>query len=234
LEILRSLEVNVGLQALLRQQGRNTDDPRLSSRMKSRYEEVIAKARDLLEPAGLFDIFEVRDARPDSLRLDHGPALESELVTTQLAQARRVALAVCTIGPRVEQEASRSFAEGRSLEGLLYDNIGSVAVEQVAMAVALRIEEVAAAGGEMASFPIAPGSADCTLTDQRAVFELLPAERIGVRLTENCTMVPLKSVSLIIGLGHDLPTAHDLSQCDFCPRREVCPNAALRSPHWTM
>jgi len=231
LEILRSLEVKVDLQALLRQQGCNVQQSGLNSRLKSRYEEAIAQAYDLLEPAAVFDVFEVQDAQPDSLRLTNDLALESELVTTQLAQARRIALAVCTIAPRLEQEASRSFAEGHSLQGLLYDNIGSVAIGHTAAAVALRIEEVAVAGGEIASFSIAPGSADCILSDQRVIFGLLPAERIGVRLNSAGCMFPTKSISLVIGLGSNMPSVMDVSQCDFCPKRATCPTQSLRDPH---
>jgi len=41
----------------------------------------------------------------------------------------------------------------------------------------------------------------------------------------------LESVSLLIGLGHNVPTRHELAQCDFCPRKDTCPSARLRTAH---
>lgn len=231
MELLRSFPLNLTVEQMLVQQGRSRSAGPTSSEMLRLYEEAIAKAKELAEPQALYDLCEVQTVRDDALVLTNGHALRSRLAVTQLARADQIAVAICTIGPRLETEASRLFAQGQGAIGFLYDSAGSLAVSHVARILVQHVQELAASRGQKASFPISPGSADCTLEDQKVVFALLPAERIGVRLTDNLLMVPLKSVSLLIGLGDDLPTAHELAQCHFCARREGCPHYRLRLMH---
>lgn len=66
-----------------------------------------------------------------------------------------------------------------------------------------------------------PGSlADWPITEQIHVFNLLGngAESIGVRLTDSCLMLPLKSVS-----GIRFPKTGTFENCQLCPR-ENCPS----------
>jgi len=41
-------------------------------------------------------------------------------------------------------------------------------------------------------------------------------------------MAPIKSVSMVVGLGQNMPSQLEHSQCEFCPRRETCPGSRLR------
>lgn len=46
-----------------------------------------------------------------------------------------------------------------------------------------------------------PGYFDLDITEQKKIFELIElTKRIGITLTENCEMLPLKSVTAIIGM----------------------------------
>src|SRR5262245_33730301 len=45
------------------------------------------------------------------------------------------------------------------------------------------------------TLPYSPGYCGMALTEQRALFAVLGGDRVGVRLSADCTMVPLKSVS---------------------------------------
>ena len=38
-------------------------------------------------------------------------------------------------------------------------------------------------------------------------------------------------VAMLVGLGNNVPTKHELAQCDFCPRKDTCANARLRRAH---
>lgn len=231
METLRSFEVNLTPELMLLQQGHDAQKGALNPRAMRVYQEVAERARTLAEPVALLDLFDVRTVEPNRLVLSNGHAFQSHLVIEQLAQAQHIVVAICTIGSRIESESRQAFADGNGLAGFLYDSAGTVAVGFVAGAVTERVEKLAADRGLKASFVIAPGSADCTLEDQRVVFSLLPGETIGVRLTEHCVMVPGKSVSLLVGLGHNVPTRHERVQCDFCPRKDTCISARLRTAH---
>jgi hypothetical protein len=54
------------------------------------------------------------------------------------------------------------------------------------------------------------------------IFDLFPAERLGVTLSDHYLMTPLKSTSFVIGLGVDMGVAAEGSPCDYCDLRERC------------
>ena len=71
--------------------------------------------------------------------------------------------------------------------------------------------------GWQASAPFQPGQLDWPLEDHGVFFELLPAEKLGLRLDSNRLMVPSKSVSMAVGLGEEmLPLAMDRAW-RYCP-----------------
>jgi hypothetical protein len=65
-----------------------------------------------------------------------------------------------------------------------------------------------------------PGQEGWSIWQQRVIFERLPTDEIGVRLTDSCLMIPRKSVSFVIGMGPQMRP--DAVACDFCSKREQC------------
>ncbi|HXW41216.1 MAG TPA: hypothetical protein VEK75_08440, partial [Xanthobacteraceae bacterium] len=54
-----------------------------------------------------------------------------------------------------------------------------------------------------------------------AVQRLAGAESIGVTITRGQVLRPLKSMSMVLGIGIDLPPAR-WSRCDDCPSARQC------------
>ena len=226
--ILRDLEIDVQLHDLLMLLGAKPERVQLYEQMLELSQNVLAELPSLVRPAAIYDVFDVSHAEPARLVLRDGHAFESHIVATQLAQAQQIAVAVCTIGPLVEEQSSRAFDEGRSLEGLVLDNAGSLALDCLSLAVVKHLQNVAASRGLQASVSIQPGSRDSALEDQAVIRELLPTEEIDVTLTEGLLLKPLKSLSLLVGYGHDMPEPEQVLQCHGCPRRQDCAFAHLR------
>ena len=170
---------------------------------------VLAEAHALLAPAAVHAILPVEEV-----------AFEGPLIARALAGATQVALAVCTIGPALEERVRALFAAGDPLRAMALDGAGVAALGQVSEAVGERICEEAAAQGLRTGMRVSPGQEGWPLEQQRVLFSLLPAERIGVRLNESCLMIPQKSVSFVVGLGPEMRA--DAVACDFCSRREHC------------
>ncbi len=67
-----------------------------------------------------------------------------------------------------------------------------------------------------------PGYGDLPLSLQRALCAALDSQRrLGVTVTESLLMVPMKTVSAVIGLA-DTPQPARVRGCAFCARRETC------------
>ena len=65
------------------------------------------------------------------------------------------------------------------------------------------------------------GDPGLALEAQGAVLRLAWAETVGVAVHEGSLMRPLKSTSMVLGVGENLP-ATAWSRCDHCPSGATC------------
>lgn len=138
----------------------------------------------------------------------------------------KVAFCVCTVGPAIESEVSLLSEKGSLLEALVLDSAGSVAAEEVAGYMEGEIGRVAEGEGLRISCRASPGYGDWDIREQGAIFSLLPAELIGVRLTERYMMVPRKSVSFAVQIAERPRRMRSENSCRNCDRGD-CPYRLL-------
>lgn len=223
LVILKGFPVRIDLAEVLRGQGADPAKVNLRESVRVMYEEAIEESAGLLEPAIAYEICKIREIRHCQTVLGNGLAFRSHLVASVMKSAREAALVVCTIGSRLEARVSEYFARNQPTKAVVLDAVGIEAVNRVSEEASRRVEVEAADRGLKASIPINPGmSSMCSLEEQEVVFKVVDAERIGVKLSSSSVMIPLKSISMIVGLGEDVPTRDTGSQCDFCSLRETC------------
>jgi len=204
-----------------------------SSPKEERYLKVIQgmapRARELMEPVILYDLFPVEEIRPGEVELK-GATLRSQGLAKLWAQAQEVALILCTIGPALDEQVSAYFAASDPLWGLGLDAIGTAALEELAEEACRLIAEMAREKGWEASAPLSPGNLDWGLEEQRLFFDRLPAEEIGLRLRESHQMTPLKSLSLAMGLGEEVLPSIGESPCTYCSLGTRCRYRRQREP----
>lgn len=201
--------------------GQGIDDPtRASPAVVAVAQQVLAEAQALLAPAAMYTVLPVHDFHHQAVILDGGGTFEGPLVARALAGAREVALAVCTIGPALEEQVAALFAAGHTLRALALDGAGTAAVGEVSRTVGARICDEASARGLNVGMRASPGHEGWSIRQQRTLFGLVPADETGVRLTDSCLMLPRKSVSFAVGLGPEMQA--DAVSCDFCSKRERC------------
>jgi hypothetical protein len=141
-------------------------------------------------------------------------------------ELERVAFCVCTIGPKLEERVTAHAKEGDMLAAVVLDAIGSAAAEAVARYANDRIEETAAAGGLKTSCRASPGYGDWDVKEQKNLFSLVPAGRIGVTLTESSMMVPRKSISFAVHISENPVRLRSEGSCRNCDL-ETCPYRIL-------
>jgi hypothetical protein len=117
--------------------------------------------------------------------------------------AVKVALCVCTIGPGLEDECAALFAGNDDLRAMVLDALGSEAVGQVSRRMDRAIAERALQTGLWPSKRYAPGYKGWDVSRQAFLFSKVPAEDLGVRLTESFMMVPRKSYSFRVNFYAD-------------------------------
>jgi len=112
------------------------------------------------------------------------------------------------------------------LAAVVLDAIGSAAAEAVARYVSDRIDEEAAAEGLKTSCRASPGYGDWDVKEQKNLFELVPAERIGVTLTDSAMMVPRKSISFAVHISDKPVRLRGENSCRNCDM-DTCPYRIL-------
>jgi hypothetical protein len=180
----------------------------------------LVERESLLDAAYCYRIVPL-DAPPSDVLRAGGETLEAARLVPESGQLTAVAVAVLTLGPTLEQRATALFAEKRMSLALALDKLGnellfalSRRVEDVIVAAARR-EKLTAAGELRAGDPGLP------LEAQAAMQRLSGAGDIGVSVTQGQVLYPLKSLSLMLGVGVDLPPVR-WSRCDDCPSAPKC------------
>lgn len=226
--VLRDFPIKIELADILRGQGGDPDKLNLRESVRLLYEEVVDEASSLVEPAVAYELCPVREIRHSQVVLGNGQVFRSHLIASVLGAASEMALVVCTIGGGLEKRVSEYFAEQQAPKAVMLDAVGIEAVHQVAEEASRHIESEAAERGLKASIPLNPGiSSFCSLEEQKVVFKVVAAQKIGVKLSPASVMVPLKSTSMIIGLGENVRTRDAGTQCSFCSLRETCRHLRL-------
>jgi hypothetical protein len=149
----------------------------------------------------------VRDFRPggDGSVTAGGVRLAlGDVLSGQLENATAAAVFTATAGPGLEAWSRELIRQGDVMAGYLADAAASEAVEKASERIQALVGEEARKEGLEITNRYSPGYCGWPLTDQHALFSLLPPGFCGVSLTGSSLMIPLKSVSGIIGLGRSV------------------------------
>jgi hypothetical protein len=124
-----------------------------------------------------------------------------KIVSASLKKSSHLAVFVATAGSEVEKLSKDLIQEGHLLEGVIVDILGSEIAEETAHLIYEKIKEEMAQRGYQITNRYSPGYCNWPVSDQQNLFPLLGKKTCGVHLTESSLMLPIKSVSGIIGVG---------------------------------
>jgi hypothetical protein len=133
--------------------------------------------------------------------LCHGAELSTgEIITDCLAGSDALAVFVATIGGELERASNTCMESGDPVQGFIFDLIGSELAELAADWTEKTLDTLLAPGVHSTS-RYSPGYCGWNVADQHKLFSLLPPGFCGIALTESALMIPIKSVSGVIGIG---------------------------------
>lgn len=138
-----------------------------------------------------------------------------------LEGAKYVVLAALTLGQQCEQEL-RQLKALNTLDFLMYDACASALTEAAGNAVHDQIAKAARQAGLYAHARFSPGYGDLPLNVQPAFLQAVGANRaLGLAVNENNFLVPMKSITAIIGLFEDEECDGE-SPCAICAALDYC------------
>ncbi|MFC1914970.1 hypothetical protein ACFLWK_01805 [Chloroflexota bacterium] len=219
MEILADLQIDIEEPEVLRHVGYKGQVPQ--GRMAETVQKALKLGYQMAKPMALYAWFAIEEMDEKGLVLRDGMRLNIGSRSKLWRGAEHVAAALCTIGSELEQLTSELFAKGEPLLAWILDGVGSVAIDNLETQLQQIICQEAHQSGMIVGPKLHPGSREWSLEEQRVLFGLLPAEKIGVRLTKSCMMIPRKSTSFCSGAGHEqgwkgLASEKVTNPCQLC------------------
>ena len=156
-----------------------------------------------------------------------GGRLEAPWLVPASGQLTGAACAVATVGDAIEQRIGALFAERRASLAVALDGVANELLFALSRRVQDRLLAAMRKQGLCVAGELRAGDPGLALKAQQVVLDLAGAEQIGVRLTSTLMMNPTKSISIVQGVGLDLPP-QAWSRCDSCRSRERC--ALVKDP----
>ena len=126
--------------------------------------------------------------------------VSSRDLSARLIGCHSVVVFVATVGLGIDRLMTRYGATSPT-DALIVSAIGNERVEALCDAVCRDIGKTASERGGACRTRYSPGYGDLDLSVERDIFaSLKPTAKIGVALSENLLMTPIKSVSAIVGI----------------------------------
>jgi hypothetical protein len=137
-----------------------------------------------------------------------------EIVTGRLRKSEKAALFICSIGPGMENWSKQLLQSRETLLSYVVDAVASIVVENAVDFLHNHLSDKVKRNGLKITNRYSPGYCDWPVSEQHLLFSLLPENFCGVSLTESSLMLPIKSISGVVGIGSSVKRKD--YTCDKC------------------
>ena len=139
-----------------------------------------------------------------------------------MKEASEIILGMCTVGIKFDKRLDEYRQSGNNLAIVILDSIANFLVDQVRETFFKQTILKYTNEGKFISIPLCPGESEWDISDHNRFFELLQPEQIDMKLKESMLMIPMKSLSFMIGIATQPFELNDKKRCDFCPMQKKC------------
>lgn len=164
-------------------------------------------------------IFQLFDLKQDPLTVEGTIiSFDGQSIKNILSQSKQVILFVATLGVEVDRKIQQlKYTSGTDM--MILNACASARIEEV---IDEMTEKILARPGVYLTPRFSPGYGDLSLSHQREIIRVLESEKkIGVTCNVSSLLMPVKSVTGIMGVSDELMTVK-YQICDDCLKRTVC------------
>jgi hypothetical protein len=219
--ILRDWDLQLSTEDILRAQGaRSTSISTGSSEITAAAERALREGVPLLQPVAAYDEYRIKSIKHERVSFSEGGGLSGKNIVLHLAAARTAAVVVCSVGGIIDDFVKAVF-KSDPIYALALDGLGSAAITALSERVCSYVADKAASRDWETTLPISPGSDGWPAgKGNQELFELVALSDTGIKLTESGMMVPLKSLSMVLGSGPEVDNSGRV--CDYCTLKNSC------------
>lgn len=158
--------------------------------------------------------------RTDKIIINNSKTFEcGKIIASQLKEIEGIVIFAATLGHSFDKWLKQLFNANDPLGAYIVDLIGSFIVESAVDFLAEKIDSHFEDQNKKCSNRYSPGYCDWDVIEQKKVFSFLPKDFCGITLTKSALMLPIKSVSGIIGFGEKVKRVE--YNCSVC-KQENC------------
>ena len=196
----------------------------LHPRIKRLIPEVIDKVQEfeLIRPAYSYNVVDIEKRTLNRVHLKGGWEITSPLLVHRLAGASQLAVGAITIGQALSEQVSAWFTVGDYSKAMILDAIGNGALFSLCDLFEDICDTEATDRGMRSSGALSPGDDGFGLECQKTLLAIAEADRCSIRLLENDLMLPIRSLSVVAGLGKRVKRWSQEESCASCSSRERC------------
>jgi hypothetical protein len=187
---------------------------------EKRFKDMLAEARIIARPKAQYRVTEIQRYSNGSICLE-GISIRSHVLHNYLQRTNVAFAFVATCGTELANWSA-------SVSGLLNQYWAETIMEIALSTARLSLKRHIAENLAPKTTSMQPGIVkDWPLTEQKALFNILgdTIETIGVELTVDCMMIPIKTVS-----GIRFPTPEHIESCSLCSYKN-CNNRKIHFDH---
>ena len=137
------------------------------------------------------------------LELDGKYVDSKKVINKQLRGSETAAVFLCTVGPEMEKWSKQLMDSGELVKGYIVDAVASVTVESAMNKIQDILKQKQVSNGQHITHRFSPGYCGWPVSDQKVLFSFFPEQFCGITLTESSLMLPIKSISGIVGIGRE-------------------------------
>ncbi len=207
MEVLDSIPVRLGVEEVLKRLHQSQEN----KYMERIVQELMEIVRPIAKPKAVYEVSFIDNKNEDSVDIG-GVRFTSHVLRVNLDKVGRVFPYVVTCGRELDEINIPSH------EFLKYYCLDQIKETALVLAREYLEDYLTRSYALEQISKMAPGSlADWPITQQKELFSIFGnvEDLIGVKLTDKCLMLPLKSVS-----GIYFPTKCKFESCQLCPREE--------------
>lgn len=182
---------------------------------------ALVEAESLAQAQASYRLVPLEHIGAQGLLCIEGHTLPAPWLLPERGQLTAVACAVCTLGPDLPARVQSLFDERRAALAVGLDALGNELLFAASRVLQDRMLADARRQGLSMAGELRAGDPGLAIETQGTVLQLAQAERVGVRLSAGGMMHPVKTTSMVLGVGLALPPA-PWSRCDHCPTRDRC------------
>lgn len=216
-------DLHISIEDVLRDMGYE-DTSNADTIIVTELDSMLSDIREWLNPRMSFSVFRgILDTNDYTLTLNGTTFNCGRIVARQLRGSEAYAIFVCTAGVEYQEFMDRLTEEGDMVRLFNAHSIGSIIAERCADYMERVLQSTVDKLSWHRTNRFSPGYCGWHVREQQLLFPLMEGNDTGVVLTPSSLMMPIKSVSGVIGLGPSVRyLEYTCGLCDYknCYKRK--------------